>query len=103
MVKILVHQRTKTNYLSKEKVNYMKIPYCDNNGGNLSVIVRLRHAANVYLVDETNLHLKQSGQNFKYYGGYYTKTPVRITVSDLGRWYLIVENSNESYQFSWSK
>ena len=69
-----------------------KIPYADSSG-RLSVEVHLEHAADVFLVDSINFQHYQNGQNFKYVGGHYTRTPVVITVSGVGRWYLIVQGS----------
>lgn len=74
-----------------------KIPYADSTG-SLSVEVKLEHAADVFLVDSTNFQKYKSGQGFKYYGGHYTTTPVNISVSGTGRWYLIVNGSGK-YQY----
>lgn len=75
-----------------------QIPYADSNG-TLSVEVKLQYAADAFLVDSLNFQKYRSGQNFKYFGGHYTKTPVVITVSGVGRWYLIVNGSNYQYRF----
>lgn len=75
-----------------------RIPYADSNG-QLSVEVELKHAADVYLVDESNYRKMNSGSKYKYFGGHYDKTPVRINVSGSGRWYLIVRGSDYSYRF----
>lgn len=76
-----------------------KIPYADSNG-HLSVEVHLQTASNVFLVDSINYKKYISGQSFKYYGGYYKRTPVNISVSGSGRWYLIVEGSGRyEYRF----
>lgn len=74
-----------------------QIPYADTDG-NLSVEVHLKHAADVFLVDSLNYQKYTSGQSFKYFGGHYTKTPVRINVSGAGRWYLIVVGGGQ-YQY----
>lgn len=76
----------------------VKIPYAYSNG-TLSVEVRLKHAADVFLVDTVNYHKYLKGERFKYYGGHYTRTPVRITVSGVGNWYLIVRGSEYEYRF----
>lgn len=76
-----------------------QIPYHDSNG-HLTVRVDLKHAADVFLVDSTNYQLYSSGRDFKYFGGNYTKTPVIISVQGSGRWYLIVNNNGEQYQYS---
>lgn len=76
----------------------VEIPYADSKG-KLSVDVDLKNASNVFLVDRNNFSKYKSGHDFKYYGGYYKRTPVTITVNGIGRWYLIVENSDYKYVF----
>lgn len=73
------------------------IPYADSTG-YLSVEVHLKHAADVFLVDSANFQKYKNHKEFKYYGGHYTKTPVQISVSGEGRWYLIVQNGGQ-YQY----
>lgn len=63
------------------------------------VEVNLKNAANVYLVDSNNYQKLRRGKRYKYYGDYYTKTPVKISVQGYGKWYLIVEGSNYNYKF----
>lgn len=75
-----------------------QIPYAHSNG-QLSVEVDLKHAAEVFLVDQVNFNRYQQGQEFIYYGDYYTKTPVTINVQGVGRWYLIVNNDGEDYRY----
>ncbi len=75
-----------------------QIPYAESNG-ILSVEVMLKNAADVFLVDSSNFQKYKSGRQFKYYGGHYTQTPVRISVSGNGRWYLIVLGSDYKYRF----
>ena len=74
-----------------------QIPYADSNG-HLTVEVQLQHAADVFLVDSSNFQKYKSGSSFKYYGGHYTQTPVQISVSGAGRWYLIVRGGGQ-YQY----
>lgn len=74
-----------------------QIPYADSNG-SLSVEVHLKHAADVFLVDTHNYRKYTSGQDCKYYGGHYTRTPVTISVNGVGRWYLIVRGGGQ-YQY----
>lgn len=76
-----------------------KIPFAESLG-KLSVTVNLKNAADVFLVDSLNFKKYQNNQQFSYYGGYFTKTPVTITVSGNGRWYLIVRGGGQySYRF----
>lgn len=75
-----------------------RIPYVDSDG-YVTATVNLKNATNVFLVDSHNFNNYKSGRRFQYYGGYYNKTPVRISVKGHNRWYLIVENSDYSYSF----
>lgn len=76
-----------------------QIPYAESNG-RISVEVNLNHSADVFLVDSMNFQKYKAGQNFKYFGGHYTKTPVNISVQGTGRWYLIVHGGGEyRYRF----
>lgn len=81
-----------------------EIPYYDNPMGRLSVTVDLQYSADVYLVDQANFNHYQQGTDFEYFGGHYTESPVTITVSGAGRWYLIVDDggSGSQYSFAWS-
>lgn len=82
----------------------MSIPYYDNPGGTLGVSVKLNYASDVFLVDQANYNAYISGGRFTYFGGHYTKSPVKINVSGAGRYYLIVnDDSGSSYQYSWIK
>lgn len=76
-----------------------QIPYVDSHG-YVTAEVQLSHSSNVFLLDSINFQRYQAGQSFDYYGGYYDRTPVRISVNRTGRLYLIVENGEEyRYQF----
>lgn len=76
-----------------------QIPYAHSNG-HLTVKVDLKHAAEVYLVDQHNFSRYQSGLDYAGYGGYYTETPVVLNAEGAGRWYLIVNNDGEYYNYS---
>ncbi len=77
----------------------VQVPYANSNG-QLSVEVELQHASDVFLIDQSNFRKYQSGQRFKYFGGHYTKTPVRISVEGTGRYYLIVRGGGRyKYRF----
>ena len=58
--------------------------------GPASVIeVTLSLAANVLVMDESNYQSFRSGSAHRYYGGYYTQSPVIIRVPS-GRWHVVV-------------
>ncbi|WP_035293794.1 DUF1883 domain-containing protein [Clostridium sp. KNHs214] len=76
-----------------------QIPYVDSSG-HVTVEVQLNHSSNVFLVNSINFQRYQSGESFSYYGGYYDHTPVKISVNESGRLYLIVDNGEEyRYRF----
>lgn len=75
-----------------------QVPYVESHG-HFTAIVELDNASNVFLVNESNFRKYRSGQSFEYYGGYYDRTPIRISVNGIGRYYLVVENSDYHYQF----
>lgn len=74
------------------------IPYAHSNG-HLSVEVKLKYAADVYLLDPYNYQKYTTGRPFEYYGGHYNRTPVVISVEGEGRWYLVVCGSDYEYRF----
>lgn len=63
--------------------------------GNLDrgkvVEVQLSAAANVRLLDSTNYSNYKSGRKHRYYGGYVTRSPYKITVPSSGHWYLTID------------
>lgn len=48
-------------------------------------------AANVRLMDSSNLSSYKSGRNHRYYGGLATRSPVRLTVPRSGTWHVTVD------------
>lgn len=55
------------------------------------VEVQLSAAANVRLMDSTNYSNYKNGRKHRYYGGYVTRSPYRITVPSAGHWYLTID------------
>jgi hypothetical protein len=55
------------------------------------VEVTLSSAANVILLDYTNLHKYKNSMEYDYYGGHATLSPYRVTVPRTGTWYVIVD------------
>lgn len=54
--------------------------------------VRLHgNAANVRLVDTSNLRAFKSGRRHTFYGGHYRRSPVRIPVPRTGHWHVVVD------------
>ncbi len=55
------------------------------------VEVQLSAAANVRLMDSTNYSNYKNGRKHRYYCGYVTRSPYRITVPSAGHWYLTID------------
>ncbi|GAB3540289.1 hypothetical protein GCM10027403_29840 [Arthrobacter tecti] len=55
------------------------------------VVVSLSKAANVRLMDSTNLNAYKNGRSHRYSGGLVTKTPFRIHIPRTGSWYLTID------------
>jgi uncharacterized protein DUF1883 len=49
------------------------------------------NAANVLLLDDANYRSYQSGQRFRYHGGYFNRSPVVLRAPALGRWHVVVD------------
>lgn len=71
----------------------MKYSYYDL--GNLNqgqvVEIRLSASANVRLLDSSNYSNYKNGRKHKYYGGYVTRSPYRITVPRTGHWFVTID------------
>lgn len=55
------------------------------------VEVQLSAAANVRLMDSTNYNNYKNGRKHRYYGGYVTRSPYRVTVPSSRHWYLTID------------
>jgi hypothetical protein len=62
-----------------------------NLGQGDFVKVTLRgNAANVLLLDDSNYRSFQAGTQYRYFGGYYTRSPAIIRPPNTGHWHVIV-------------
>ena len=69
-------------------MNYLH--YQVSTGPSSTIEVTLSgNAANVLVMDDVNFHSFQSGGTHRYYGGYYTQSPVFIKVP-AGRWNIVI-------------
>lgn len=57
-------------------------------------------AANVRLVDSPNFQSYKNGRRHKYYGGYVTHSPYRISVPNSGHWYVAIDLGGYSGRIS---
>ena len=70
-------------------MNFLDFPIAASTGD--VAIVTLDHAANVRLLDDYNFSLFKSARQHRYFGGYYTVTPVTLTLPSSGRWHVVVD------------
>lgn len=72
-------------------MNYLKSDLGHLEAGAL-VDVSLRGTeANVMLVDPVNLGRYERDQGFEYFGGHFTRSPVRIAAPRAGHWHVVVD------------
>lgn len=55
------------------------------------VEVTLDHPANVLLLNTPNYHDYRAGRPYRYYGGHFKISPVRLRPPRDGRWHLVVD------------
>lgn len=68
--------------------SYYDLGYLDR--GRI-IEVQLSAAANVRLLDSTNYSYYKNGRKHRYYGGYVTRSPYRVTIPSSGHWYLTID------------
>lgn len=54
-------------------------------------LVTLDGRANVLLIDDSNFSAYRNGQTFSYYGGWATRSPVRLSPPHHGRWHVVID------------
>lgn len=60
------------------------------------VVVTLDAQANVMLLDDSNLAAYRQGRAFSYYGGWATRSPVRLVPPHQGHWNVVVDLGGNS-------
>lgn len=55
------------------------------------VLVTLDGQANVMLLDDVNFSAYRRGNSFHYYGGWATRSPVRLVPPTQGRWNVVID------------
>jgi hypothetical protein len=69
----------------------MRFLHWDIQAGPDNVVqVELDHAANVILLDDINFSAFRRGSRYRYFGGYYKQTPVRLVPPHEGAWHVVV-------------
>lgn len=60
-------------------------------GANNLVLVTLDGQANVMLLDDSNFCSYRNGESFPYFGGWATRSPVRLSPPHHGHWHVVVD------------
>ena len=55
------------------------------------VLVTLDSQANVMLLDDMNFFAYRDGRSFNYYGGWATRSPIRLVPPHIGHWHVVVD------------
>jgi hypothetical protein len=70
----------------------MDFLHTDFTGGSETVaLVTLDGQANVLLVDDINFSSYRQGRSFSYYGGWASRSPVRLSPPHHGHWHVVVD------------
>jgi len=67
-----------------------------HGGRDHMVLLTLDKQANVMLLDDRNFAAYRQGQVFSYYGGWMTKSPVRLVPPHQGHWNVVVDLGGNS-------
>lgn len=55
------------------------------------VIVTLRNAANVQLLDDLNFGYYKAGMRYRLIGGYYKISPLHLSIPHSGNWHVVID------------
>jgi len=58
--------------------------------GDAVKVTLMGNAANVLLLDAGNFMAFQAGRQYRYYGGYYTRSPATVLPPSPGHWHVVV-------------
>lgn len=61
------------------------------DGGSTVIVTLVGTEANVQLMDENNFRRYRRGDSFKYVGGHYKQSPVRLATPYAGHWHVAVD------------
>ncbi len=72
-------------------MNYTHYDLGQLSAGTVVVIGLRGTEANVQLLDGSNFASYQAGRSFRYTGGHYRQSPVRLQVPHTGHWHVAVD------------
>ena len=71
-------------------MNYLNFPVGQAGAGTVVEVTLSGVESDVYLVDASNLAAMHSGRQFRYHGGHFKSSPVRLAVPHRGDWTVVV-------------
>ena len=71
-------------------MSYLKFPLHHQNAGVTVEVTMQGVESDVFLVDSTNLSSFERGAQYRYHGGHYKASPVRLTIPSSGIWTAVV-------------
>jgi hypothetical protein len=71
-------------------LNFLKFPVGQVGSGTVVEVALSGVESDVYLVDAPNFAAMQSGRSFRYHGGHFKASPVRLGVPHHGNWTAVV-------------
>jgi len=66
------------------------------SGGEIVIVTLSGNAANVRLLDSSNFSSYKAGRQHSFYGGYATRSPVRLQIPSSGHWYVVIDFGGHS-------
>lgn len=72
-------------------MNFTQYDLGHRSSGEIVEVTLSGSAANVRLMDSTNFQNYRTGRKHRYYGGYATKSPVKLQIPRSGRWYVVID------------
>lgn len=80
-------------------VNFQQYDLGSRRAGEIVEVTVSGSAVNVELLDNSNLAAFKAGRQHHYYGGHYTRSPIRIPIPQSGTWYVVIHLGG--YAGSW--
>jgi Domain of unknown function (DUF1883) len=71
-------------------MNYVKFPLQYQTSGAVVEVMLSGVESDVFLIGDINLSAFEHGGQFRYYGGHYRSSPVRLRVPSNGNWTVVV-------------
>ncbi len=70
-------------------MNYLHTQFW--GGCEATALVTLEGQANVLLLDDPNYSAYRAGRSYQYYGGWATRSPVKLSPPHHGHWHVVID------------